>query len=285
MRFLRRALRLLSLVVLAVLGTSLLMYVAPGYFSDAREMDAAHAGVARADLVSLQAQQSTLPRLLRSEIHGWLRGDLGTSRQYGTPVSSLIAERSALSAKLLLSGVALGWLAALLLTLPLGMQRSSVPEVFLVCGTALLLAVPAGLLATLCMVTGHGGPVLVLALLVGVRDIKLLQRMARTAWAAPYILHARAQGISTWRILGIHVLASLRHDLLALAVMSFTLALSALVPVEVIFDHPGLGQLAWSAAMNRDLPVLTVVTAIMAMCVGLASLSAETRRAGAASCA
>ena len=54
--------------------------------------------------------------------------------------------------------------------------------------------------------------------------------------------------------------------------MSAVVALSALVPVEVVFDVPGLGQLAWSAAMNRDLPVLVAMTALMAVCVGAVGL-------------
>jgi peptide/nickel transport system permease protein len=49
--------------------------------------------------------------------------------------------------------------------------------------------------------------------------------------------------------------------------LSLVTALSALVPVEVLFDVPGLGQLAWNAAMNRDLPVLLAVTLLMALAV------------------
>jgi peptide/nickel transport system permease protein len=50
------------------------------------------------------------------------------------------------------------------------------------------------------------------------------------------------------------------------------------VPVEVIFSVPGLGQLAWNAAMNRDLPVLLAVTTIMAIAVSVAGMPAD--RAG-----
>jgi ABC-type dipeptide/oligopeptide/nickel transport system permease component len=52
--------------------------------------------------------------------------------------------------------------------------------------------------------------------------------------------------------------------------MSFVLALSMAVPAEVIFDVPGLGQLAWTAATNRDAPVLLTVTLCMAAAVGVA---------------
>ena len=54
--------------------------------------------------------------------------------------------------------------------------------------------------------------------------------------------------------------------------------LSAIVPVEVIFGVPGLGQLAWSGAMNRDLPVLLGVTLIMAGVVALAGACSQQLR-------
>jgi peptide/nickel transport system permease protein len=47
------------------------------------------------------------------------------------------------------------------------------------------------------------------------------------------------------------------------------------VPVEVIFNVPGLGELAWNAALNRDLPVLLAVTVIMALAVTLAGMASD----------
>jgi peptide/nickel transport system permease protein len=48
--------------------------------------------------------------------------------------------------------------------------------------------------------------------------------------------------------------------------------------VEVIFSLPGLGQLAWSAAMNRDLPVLLAVTIIMAIAVTCSAMVSDRER-------
>jgi peptide/nickel transport system permease protein len=47
--------------------------------------------------------------------------------------------------------------------------------------------------------------------------------------------------------------------------LSIVTALGAIIPVEVLFGVAGVGQLAWNAAMNRDLPVLLAVTALMAL--------------------
>ena len=49
------------------------------------------------------------------------------------------------------------------------------------------------------------------------------------------------------------------------------LAIAAVVPIEVICDVPGLGQLAWKAALGRDLPVLVVLTVLVAIVIQLSS--------------
>jgi peptide/nickel transport system permease protein len=133
-------------------------------------------------------------------------------------------------------------------------------------------------MATICLLVGSGGPVLVMTLLLAARDFKFLNRIVRKAWLDPHLLHARAQGIPTLRLVQTHILPSIASQLLALATLSVVTALSALVPVEVIFNVPGLGQLAWNSAMNRDLPVLLAVTMIMAIAVTLAGMAPDSSR-------
>ena len=271
--------RVVSLVLLAALGATLLMRYAPGYFTDNREMDAAYANGARLQLNALQKAQGSLPRLLGVQLLDWVHGDLGRSRHYGIPVSTLLRDRSATTGRLLLRGVGAGWLVALALALPFSARRGRRGEILLTGVTASLLAVPVGGLATMSLLLNTGGPVLVLASLVAVRDFKLLYRILRASWRAPHLLYARAQGLSFVQTARVHLLPVLGRELLAVTMMSLVIALSALVPVEVIFDVPGLGQLAWTAATNRDLPVLVAVTAVLAACVGAASLFATPNRA------
>ena len=270
--------RVLSLVLVAALASTVLMRYAPGYFTDSREMDAAYAQGARTQLAALAQAQGSLAALLKTQLGCWIHGDLGRSRHYDVPVADLLRERSGTTARLLLQGIGTGWLLAFALALPLSARRSHRGEVLLAGSTAALLAVPAGVLAMLSLLLNKGGPALVLALLIAVRDFKLLYRLFRASWRAPHLLQARAQGFSFFRTARVHLVPVLGLELLAIAMMSLVLALSALVPVEVVFDVPGLGQLAWSAATNRDLPVLVAVTALLAACVGLASLLAAPDR-------
>ncbi|WP_157477581.1 ABC transporter permease subunit [Granulicella tundricola] len=273
-------------MVLAALGTIALMRYAPGYFTDAREMDAQYAGSARTELQLEQAQHGTFAQLTRELLGGWMHRDLGRSRHFDVPVTELMTPRLRVTGKLLFCGVAGGWLLALTLALPLSARRTASGEGAIAAPTALLLAMPVGALATGCLLADFGGPVLVLSTLIAVRDFKLIYRLLRQTWRSPHFLYARALGVSTPRIMRVHLLPRLTNELVALATMSFVLALSAIVPVEVIFDVPGLGQLAWSAAMNRDMPVLLAVTLLMAACIGVATMLAEPiQRAEAIPCA
>ena len=267
--------RVISLVLLAALGTILLVRFAPGYFTDSREMDSQYADTARAALQRQERQQYKISELARSLLGGWLQGDFGRSRQYDVPVADLIKPRLQVTGKLLLFGVGCGWLIAFALALPLSARRSNQGEVFIAAPTAILLSIPIGAMATACMVAEKGGAITVLATVIAVRDFKLVYRLLREAGRAPGLLFARAQGTSPFRIACIHLIPPLSGKLLALALLSFVTALSAIVPLEVIFDVPGLGHLAWSAATNRDLPVLLDVTLLMAAAVGIASMISE----------
>ena len=278
LRVLGKLARMVSLILFAALGSLVLTRYAPGYFTDHREMEAAYAEGARAQLRSLEQDQGSLPTLLRTQLRDWVHGDLGRSRHYGIPVADLVRGRSAVTMRLLLSGIGTGWLVALTLALLMSARRTSHGELVLAAFTAALLAVPVGALATLSLVLDKGGPVTVLALLIAVRDFKLLYRLLRMSWAAPHVLHARAQGFSFLRTARVHLAPVLARELLALAIMSLVVALSALVPVEVVFDMPGLGQLAWTSAMNRDLPALVAVTTLMAVLVGAAGLFVSPER-------
>jgi peptide/nickel transport system permease protein len=55
-------------------------------------------------------------------------------------------------------------------------------------------------------------------------------------------------------------LPSAAPALLALVGVSVSMAFGAAIPIEVVCDSPGIGQLAWQAALGRDLPLLVNIT-------------------------
>ncbi|MGI4756629.1 MAG: ABC transporter permease subunit [Janthinobacterium lividum] len=268
-------LRLLSLLVLASLGTVLLVRCAPGYFSSAQEMDAEHGTGAR---TGIQAQQDREGTPLQAWLHlsrGLLHGDPGRSHQYDLPVSTLLLPRLQVTGRLLLPVVVIAPLLALLFALPCSQMRAPLLERAVAAATLLGIAVPLSVLASVCLLRGSGGPAVVLLSVVAARDFRFFTRLLRRQSQAPYLLYARAAGMPPLRAVLQGVLRPLQGELLSLVALSFVTALGGLLPVEVIFGVPGVGQMAWNAAMNRDLPVLLAVTLLMALGMGLANLLAN----------
>jgi len=56
--------------------------------------------------------------------------------------------------------------------------------------------------------------------------------------------------------------------------VSLSMGFGAAIPIEALCDSPGIGQLAWQAALNRDLPlIMTVTLLVTVITVGANSLS------------
>lgn len=265
----KRAGRTLFLLFFAAAGTILLVRFAPGFFSDEREMDVKYALAAQAELQQESSQQSVI-RIAMQMAKSWLSGDLGISRQYQIPVVQLLSARVRVSASLLAQGILRGWLVAVCAALPISALRKGAALWRL--PFTLLLAIPTAAMGTACILADAGGPVLVLTLLIAAREFNFLRGLLEAAWRSPHLIQGRAQGMSARVLVTLHILPNVAPQLCALATLSIVTALGALVPIEVIFNVPGVGQLAWSAVMNRDLPVLVAVSLLMACVVGFAGM-------------
>lgn len=274
MRFLlavsKQLVRTLAVVVLVSVASSIMVRLAPGYLSDAREMDAKYASSARQELATEATRNGSIGHVLVNQVKDWTRGTLGISREYEVPVMELIGPRLAVTGLLTLRTIGLAWTLAAWGAI----AASLAPRIRLASQipVALLLAVPTAAMATTCLLMDAGGPVIVLTLVIAVRDFKFVERILRKAWREPHLLQARAQGMTTARMVRAHILPGIAPQLLALASLSIVTALGAIVPVEVIFNVPGLGSLAWGAAQNRDIPVLVAVTMVFALAVTLCEL-------------
>ena len=62
-----------------------------------------------------------------------------------------------------------------------------------------------------------------------------------------------------------HVLPPAAPQLLALAGVTVSVAVGAAIPIEALCDQPGIGQLAWQAALARDLVLLVNLTLIVTL--------------------
>ena len=77
-----------------------------------------------------------------------------------------------------------------------------------------LLAVPTAAMATACILSETGGPVLVLALLIAAREFKFLHGMLKRAWRSPHLLLGRAQGLPLRALVRLHILPNVASQLL-----------------------------------------------------------------------
>lgn len=268
----RRVTRIVSLLLLTTFGTVVLMRAAPGYFADEREMDTQYSTEAPNAIAFQQQHDVSAVRTWARLMTGVMRGDFGVSKQYQIPVAELIGPRLRTSAKLVLTALVSGWLCALACALPYTDLGAAGVHRWMHGMSTVLLAVPVSVMAIFCLQSTWGGPGSVLFALVMVRDFRFFSRVLRKQSTAPHLLYARAYGASASRVVFCHVLRPLRRELVAILTMSFVTVLNACIPVEVIFGVPGMGQLAWGAAMNRDLPVLLAVTLLMALSIGLSAL-------------
>lgn len=99
-------------------------------------------------------------------------------------------------------------------------------------------------------------PTLALALpMTGIVTRLLKTSMAETL-KQEYITMARARGFSRWHILSKEALRNAVIPTLALGGVQLTFLLGGTVLVERIFGYPGIGNMAISAVIQRDLPLI-----------------------------
>jgi peptide/nickel transport system permease protein len=162
-------------------------------------------------------------------------------------------------------GLILGLAAAL-------KPRSSIPLISEL-ASGFFLCFPAAVLALILFLAG-GPASLVVAAAVFPRVYRYSQTLLAESLAQPQVLAAAARGISQSGILFRYVIPRAIAPLAALLGVSITLAFGAAIPVEVVCDVPGLGQLAWKAALARDLPLLAAMTLIVTSITLIANTTA-----------
>src|SRR5262249_14304743 len=104
-----------------------------------------------------------------------------------------------------------------------------------------------------------------IAVVIFPKLFRYLRNLLAHAYAQPYVLAAQARGIGRARILFRHIFPIVSPTLLALLGVSLSLALGAAIPIEALCDSPGVGQLAWQAALNRDLPLVMNLTLVITL--------------------
>ena len=273
--------RVLLTVLLGGLLGATLVRLGPGFGVDERELDNRLNAQSIQAIRSERAAESNVVRFYWRYLVGLAHGDLGFSRSLNRPVVELFKERLPLTLVSLfygvLGGIAAGLGLALITVSGRGAAFHLVPSVV----SGVCLAVPAAVLALVFLWIGQGTR-WATALVVFPHVYRYAKNVLVSAYQLPHVVAAQAKGLSHIRILLAHVLWPAAPQLAALAGISVSLAFGASIPLEVVSDTAGIGQLAWRAALERDLPLLVNITVLIALLTlvvnGLADLALAARR-------
>lgn len=261
---LRRLLLLVCLGLVGALVSATLVRFAPGNGVTERELDPRW----RADSLEAVRQNQALHEGLLSYYFHYLsalaHGDLGESESLKRPVRELLRQRLPVTGNSVLRGLAVAWLAAAILA-SLGLAlRGWFFATSAAALNSLLLSLPSAVIAMLAVHLRT--PVFcAIAVVVFPRLYSYIRNLLARAYDQPHVLAARARGLSSGAIFFRHVLPLAAPPLLALLGVSFAISFGAAIPIEALCDSPGLGQLAWQAALSRDLPLIVNVTLIVSL--------------------
>lgn len=267
---------------LAILGTALLggllsatmVRLAPGFDADEAQLDAHLNSDSLQALRQTRAQQNNIVLFYFRFLNNAAHGDLGTSLTLHQPVSQLLRERAPLSLRLIGFGLLLSWTMVATLALSAAQLRLWAYDALTTLVTGMLLCLPAAVLG-LFSVLWNMPAALAVAAIVFPRDFRYSRNLLAKAYSLPHIVTARAKGLHQLRILFWHVIPVAGPQLLALAGVSVSVAIGAAIPIEALCGMAGIGQLAWQAALARDLPLLVNITVLVTLVTLLANTAAD----------
>jgi peptide/nickel transport system permease protein len=268
------ALSLLLILLLGGLLSATLVRLAPGFDADEQELDPHLNAQSLQALHAARHHDDNLLRFYFSYMRRALHGDLGTSLALGQPVRTLLHDRIPLTMRLLVTGLGLAWMVSLALALSAAWLDISAYDALTTVVSGMFLCIPAAVLALLSVLWNISGS-LVIGLIVFPHTYRYTRNLLTKAYGRPHILAAKAKGIGEARILFRHVVPVVGPQLLALAGVSVTMAVGAAIPVEALCGLPGVGQLAWQAALARDLPLLVNITLLVTLVTLLANSAAD----------
>lgn len=274
----RRLLRsLLSLTIAVLAGgfiASALVRYSPGFEIDENSWNPQISAATQAAIHARRQYENQLPRFYVRYIAKALQGDFGESDVFHVPVSGLLRDRAGVTVWLMFWGVAGGMLlGGWLAWLAVWPRRAglTIPAVMV---SGLLLALPPAVLALAFYFTGAP-----LGLAVALAILPRVFGTMRALWSDLYgsgaLLAARARGMSPWMLGWRYVLNPAAGRLIALGGVALVTAFGVLIPIEALCDVPGIGQLAWHAAISRDLPLLCGLALIITLAVALVAAIGE----------
>jgi ABC-type dipeptide/oligopeptide/nickel transport system permease component len=208
-----------------------------------------------------------------SYLSGLVRGDLGSSFRYKTPVTREIGRRLGPTAQLAVAAM----VVAIVLAIPLGVIAAlyrgggidqaamavslagvSMPNFWLGPLLALIVGVQLGWLPV--SGTGTWAHLVLPSLTLGAALAAILARMTRASVIDElrelYVLAAKARGLSAGRAVIAHALRNSLIPVVTIIGLQFGAVLTGAIITETIFSWPGVGRLLIQSIGFRDYPLV-----------------------------
>ena len=227
-----------------------------------------------------------------SWIWGILRGDLGTSIWYQTPVIDELKDKFAVTVELSIFGIAMAFLMAVPLGIISAVKQDTWPDYISRIVSLVGIALPTFWLSILMVYflaytfnwlppLGYASlwedPWLNLeqlffpALAIAFHDLAFTARVTRSSMLEvlreDYMRTARAKGLKEMAVVGRHALKNAILPVVTVSGYQFARALGGVISVETIFVVPGLGRFVIESILHRDFVVLQAVILLTAAVV------------------
>lgn len=268
--------RRLLLAVLVVWGVSVLTFVL-AYMVPADPARVYAGSNATAQTVAHIRQQLGLNRPLPIQyvdyVNRALHGNFGISYKLQTPVLTAIMSRFPYSAVLALAGI----FVELLIGIPIGILAAVKRGSWLdhsAMGMAMLgVSAPQFWLGLILLYSfGYVWPIFPLGLAQGPTSIvlpavtiglgggvwyaRILRSSMLDTLSQDYVRTARAKGIRKVAVVARHALPNAISPVVTMVGLDMAYFLGGIVVVESVFGWPGIGQLAYQAIQNDDIPLI-----------------------------
>ena len=221
-----------------------------------------------------------------------IQGDFGRSFNQKTAVGPLILARLPATLTLMAAGIAIEVAVGLTLGVIAAVRRDGPIDRLVMTMSFVGVSTPQFLVALLLLyvfaatlgwfpMSGYGTPAhLVLpALTLGILGAGWYARVVRSAMidvlGQDYVRTAHAKGVpGTWVVLR-HALPNALLPIIAMVGIDIGQFMSGAVVVEAVYGWPGIGQLAWQAIQQVDIPIIMGVTLVSAFAIVLGNLLAD----------
>jgi len=286
-RFVQSALILLGVAAI----TFVLLYALP---ADPARMIAGRSATAQT-VANIRRELGLDQPLITQFLHylgGLLQGDLGRSYAQKTQVVTLIIARLPATLVLMAAGIFVEVVLGLTLGITAALNRGGWTDRLVMASAFIGVSAPQFVVALLLLylfaatlgwfpMSGYGSfaHVVLPAMTLGILGAGWYARMARSAMIdvlnQDYIRTARAKGLSARRIILRHALPNAILPIIAMIGIDIGQFMGGVVVVEAVYGWPGIGQLAWQAIQQVDIPIIMGVTLTSALAIIIGNLVAD----------